>query len=197
MGYSCFHIFSGFTIKLLFMKTKRTKNELEYRFKKRLAKRFVLKYGVKKYYNPTIKKRLDYYSALIAKEFSISFDVIDDFLIKLYDLNPLGKIARVDSVNKKFTKKSRFNSFYRTIEWREVRSVVLSMYGSVCMKCGSKKNIHVDHILPISKYPKLRLDVNNLQVLCSSCNIEKSNTDYTDYRNNFSQTQFPYRSMFG
>ena len=42
--------------------------------------------------------------------------------------------------------------------------------------------MHVDHILPRSKYPELELWFMNQQVLCKWCNWEKSNTDYTDYR---------------
>ena len=51
------------------------------------------------------------------------------------------------------------------------------------MKCGkSHVEIHVDHIRPRSKFPKLELDFDNLQVLCKSCNKEKSNLHSTDYR---------------
>lgn len=50
------------------------------------------------------------------------------------------------------------------------------------MKCGASKRIHVDHIFPRSKYRHLELDFSNLQVLCEGCNVEKSNTDFTDYR---------------
>ena len=33
--------------------------------------------------------------------------------------------------------------------------------------------IHVDHIKPRSKYPKLALDQSNLQPLCETCNLKK------------------------
>jgi 5-methylcytosine-specific restriction endonuclease McrA len=42
--------------------------------------------------------------------------------------------------------------------------------------------MHVDHIKPKSRYPHLALKFDNLQVLCETCNIEKSNIDETDYR---------------
>jgi 5-methylcytosine-specific restriction endonuclease McrA len=42
--------------------------------------------------------------------------------------------------------------------------------------------IHIDHILPRSKYPELSLVFDNLQVLCESCNLGKSNKDETDWR---------------
>lgn len=50
------------------------------------------------------------------------------------------------------------------------------------MKCGSEKNIHVDHIKPRSIYFKDELNARNLQILCKTCNIEKSFVGITDYR---------------
>ena len=46
-----------------------------------------------------------------------------------------------------------------------------------CRKCGSTKNLEVDHIIPISKGGKSTFD--NLQTLCHRCNLEKcSNMEY-------------------
>ncbi len=42
--------------------------------------------------------------------------------------------------------------------------------------------LHVDHIKPRSKYPDLALDINNLQILCESCNLGKGAWDETDFR---------------
>jgi 5-methylcytosine-specific restriction endonuclease McrA len=42
--------------------------------------------------------------------------------------------------------------------------------------------IVVDHIRPLRKHWHLRLDPANLQVLCSDCNMGKSNSDVTDWR---------------
>lgn len=42
--------------------------------------------------------------------------------------------------------------------------------------------INVDHIKPVRKYWHLRLDFDNLQVLCSTCNKAKGNWDETDFR---------------
>jgi hypothetical protein len=44
------------------------------------------------------------------------------------------------------------------------------------------KKLHVDHIKSRSKHPDLALEITNLQVLCADCNIGKSNTDETDWR---------------
>ncbi len=77
-------------------------------------------------------------------------------------------------------------SFYQTREWRRLRYFVLKERGPVCECCGarpaSKKSVHVDHIKPISKFPELRLEKANLQVLCSDCNKGKGAWDDTDWR---------------
>lgn len=73
--------------------------------------------------------------------------------------------------------------FYKTREWRELRYQVLVKYGKSCQCCNTVSGqLHVDHIKPRSKYPELELDINNLQILCEGCNIGKSNTDETDWR---------------
>lgn len=73
-------------------------------------------------------------------------------------------------------------SFYQTFEWLRLRQEVINMYGAKCMKCGATNDIAVDHINPRSKYPELELDINNMQVLCRSCNSSKSNRIIIDYR---------------
>ncbi len=54
-----------------------------------------------------------------------------------------------------------------------------------CQCCGAKASdgvqIHVDHIKPRSRYPELELCLDNLQVLCSDCNIGKGDWDNTSW----------------
>ncbi|MFC6439812.1 HNH endonuclease [Bowmanella sp. JS7-9] len=33
--------------------------------------------------------------------------------------------------------------------------------------------LHVDHVKPRAKFPELALDINNLQILCETCNLGK------------------------
>lgn len=73
--------------------------------------------------------------------------------------------------------------FYRSKQWLALRIRVFATYGRSCMKCRRADGImHVDHIKPRSKYPELSLEFDNMQVLCESCNQEKSNWHDTDYR---------------
>lgn len=83
------------------------------------------------------------------------------------------------------SKPYKFNSFkfYRSLEWKSIKRRVFRSYVRRCMKCGcTKSELHIDHIKPLSKYPKLRLDFNNLQILCKDCNMLKSSIFETDYR---------------
>ena len=86
--------------------------------------------------------------------------------------------------NKTYTEKSE--EFLKSREWRELRYEVLQKYGAKCMCCGAVKGgevyICVDHIKPRYKYPDLKLEFDNLQVLCNECNHGKGAHDETDYR---------------
>jgi 5-methylcytosine-specific restriction endonuclease McrA len=76
--------------------------------------------------------------------------------------------------------------FYLCREWRELRYRALATYGNKCQCCGAGPEdgakIHVDHIKPRSTHRHLQLEFSNLQILCDSCNIGKSNLDSTDWR---------------
>ena len=73
--------------------------------------------------------------------------------------------------------------FYGTPEWLALRKRVLAEYGKACMCCGGKpRRVHVDHVLPRSRFPELALAFSNLQVLCKPCNYAKGRHRYTDYR---------------
>ena len=66
----------------------------------------------------------------------------------------------------------------RNINWR-LRAIILIRDNCICKMCGaspakdSSVVLHVDHVSPWSKGGETKLD--NLQTLCSVCNIGKSN----------------------
>lgn len=75
--------------------------------------------------------------------------------------------------------------FYKTTRWKTCRKNVFKVYKPVCHKCGASKHdtvLHVDHIKPRSKHPSLAFDLNNLQILCASCNGAKGDHVSIDYR---------------
>ena len=76
--------------------------------------------------------------------------------------------------------------FYSSKQWRVLRFKVLAEYGPRCMCCGrtaeDNVTIEVDHIYPRSKYPSLKLEFYNFQVLCGICNEGKLNIVTIDFR---------------
>jgi hypothetical protein len=52
-----------------------------------------------------------------------------------------------------------------------MRAAVMERDGYACTNCGKTEDLHIDHRYPFSRGGETRLD--NLQVLCASCNIRK------------------------
>lgn len=77
------------------------------------------------------------------------------------------------------------SDFYASQAWRKARYEVLKRCHGACELCGAPPGqyaLHVDHVLPRSKFPEYALEPSNLQVLCRDCNLGKSNNDTTDWR---------------
>lgn len=56
---------------------------------------------------------------------------------------------------------------------REVADAVWRRDGGRCVYCGATENLQYDHIIPFSKGGATNLE--NLQLLCQKCNLDKSN----------------------
>lgn len=82
--------------------------------------------------------------------------------------------------------KAAREAFYASAEWRQVRDKVLAVYGRRCMACSRSEcdgvAIHVDHIRPLKRFWALRLDPDNLQILCADCNRAKASRSEIDLR---------------
>ena len=77
--------------------------------------------------------------------------------------------------------------FYSSPEWTMLRKQVIKEKGKICTECGRKikhnYDITVDHIKPRSKYPELSLSINNLCVMCRSCNAKKGDKELDELLN--------------
>lgn len=62
---------------------------------------------------------------------------------------------------------------------RQDLSSILERYGEKCQKCNSEDNLSIDHIIPLALGGNN--SVENIQILCKSCNSKKS-TKAIDYR---------------
>lgn len=60
-----------------------------------------------------------------------------------------------------------------------LRTLVMERCEYACIKCGVRKKLVIDHIVPISKGGTD--EENNLQVLCWSCNSSKKNLSQEDW----------------
>ncbi|HHL0974705.1 TPA: HNH endonuclease [Bacillus cereus] len=68
--------------------------------------------------------------------------------------------------------------FYRTDEWKFARSQVYEREKGCCERCGGfvfGRRAHVHHIIPIRQDETLKLEINNLMLLCPKCHVEEEN----------------------
>lgn len=60
-----------------------------------------------------------------------------------------------------------------------IKEKVFKRDGRICAVCGSKERLCIDHIFPVSRGGFTILD--NLQVLCEKCNLQKSNMTMEEF----------------
>ncbi|MFJ7756312.1 HNH endonuclease [Peribacillus muralis] len=89
-----------------------------------------------------------------------------------------------ESIKRKQNKKTIYHNqnkpFYNSKEWKHRRSFIYERERGCCQKCGRfvfGKQAQVHHIVTIKKNPLLKLDPNNLMLLCPSCHMEEENKD--------------------
>ncbi|MGG0185152.1 HNH endonuclease [Bacillus rhizoplanae] len=70
--------------------------------------------------------------------------------------------------------------FYNSDEWKFVRSQVYERERGYCQRCGRfvfGRSAHVHHIIAIKKDETLKLELNNLMLLCPKCHIKEENEE--------------------
>jgi 5-methylcytosine-specific restriction protein A len=55
---------------------------------------------------------------------------------------------------------------YASGAWKALRRKVFKRDGAKCSKCGEIRDLHLHHVQSWAEYPELRLDPDNLIVLC-------------------------------
>lgn len=89
--------------------------------------------------------------------------------------------------SKKFKKKKTDSpyhhenkSFYRTPAWKSVADFVYDREGGRCQRCNKfvfGRQAHRHHVIPIKKNPMLKLDPNNIRLLCPKCHVIEENEE--------------------
>ncbi len=59
-----------------------------------------------------------------------------------------------------------------TKEYKLWREKVFLRWGSRCFFCNKTENLHVHHVYSFARFPALKLDINNGQVLCEKCHLK-------------------------
>ncbi|MCJ7840519.1 HNH endonuclease [Lederbergia sp. NSJ-179] len=82
-------------------------------------------------------------------------------------------------------KRSKFNhknkSFYNSSAWKQVSDYVYERDGGCCQRCGKfvfGRQAHRHHIISVVKAPHLKLDPDNIKLLCEICHpIEEKESE--------------------
>ena len=88
------------------------------------------------------------------------------------------------SVKKKQKKRDIYHhnnkSFYNSKAWKSTRSFIYERERGCCQRCGRfifGRRAHVHHVIEIKKDATLKLDPNNLMLLCPQCHTLEENKD--------------------
>lgn len=61
--------------------------------------------------------------------------------------------------------------------WPALRLAALRRDGFLCVACGARGVLQVDHIEPVRSNPQRAFDLENLQSLCGRCHAAKTRSD--------------------
>lgn len=95
------------------------------------------------------------------------------------------RARRKSTRQEKVNYRAQSDAFLKSDAWIKLRYKALVKFGKKCLLCGGKPPdvvLHVDHIKPRYRYPELALKLDNLQVLCASCNFGKGVSHEHDFR---------------
>lgn len=70
--------------------------------------------------------------------------------------------------------------FYNSQVWKDMRAFIYEREKGCCQRCGRfvfGKRAQVHHVVPVKKNPLLKLEPNNLRLLCPVCHCIEENMD--------------------
>jgi len=74
------------------------------------------------------------------------------------------------------TLRQQFAAWRRSNDYLQFHIYKLRQQNHCCAICKETlrgKQVHCDHIKPLSKFPELALEPSNMQLSCSDCNLKK------------------------
>ncbi len=86
--------------------------------------------------------------------------------------------AIAKQINAKYEPRAQFNRWRDSEEGKLWKQEQYQAQGGCCAICSELiklRGSHIDHILPLSRFPDLAVDTQNLRITCPDCNIAKSN----------------------
>lgn len=113
-------------------------------------------------------------------------ETVDEFIARGgYIKKAVTKYDFIGVKEKKFIPDNdQIKHFYQSKEWSKLKQgYYLKCYREdrfYCQQCGctNEKMMRVDHVRSVRYNWDLRLDKNNIQILCFKCNREKKSTEY-------------------
>jgi hypothetical protein len=94
-------------------------------------------------------------------------------LILYLTKNSKDKIIKFGKEDKNFKKRDFFEEYYDKNFTFYEKKIIYDKFSNRCFKCGSRKNLTIDHHMPLSM--GYGLEEKNAVVLCKKCNNKKSN----------------------
>lgn len=114
----------------------------------------------------------------VAARFGVSRQSMWDVLHRRTEMRDrIAALPRVEDRSKIQAKRKRALERYRSRAARITRPQIRAVKArdTACVKCGAP-GTDIDHIVPVRKGGQTEMD--NLQLLCELCHIEKSRADY-------------------
>ena len=112
--------------------------------------------------NPSFKE--------LVRELYQSTKAVDDAIAQLN--------STATKINAKYDPRTEFIRWRDSQEgkfWKQQQYLAQSQCCAICKQSIRLEGSHIDHIKPLSSYPHLALEPQNLQIACPNCNISKGN----------------------